>query len=113
MTLNDLKNDLVFQLLMIASTFTIGINGNSVRTAIENCDPSLGGREQEDVCDLPDDARVGPKDSKWCCDVDNWSSWDTCADMDGDSTCKDDIKGRDLRTDKTFFDYLYGKTGCP
>ena len=84
---------------MIASTFTTGANGNSVQTAIENCG-AIEGSKQEDVCDLPDDARVGPNDSKWCCDVDNWSSWDTCADMNGDSTCKDDIEGRDLRTDR-------------
>ena len=115
MTLNDLKNDLVFQLLMIASTFTIGINGNSVRTAIENCE-SLGGREQEDVCDLPDDARVGPNDSKWCCDVDNWSSWDTCADMDGDSSCKDDIKhivGRQTRYRSHICDGPRETVNCP
>ena len=100
---------------MIASTFTIGINGNSVRTAIENCE-SLGGREQEDVCDLPDDARVGPNDSKWCCDVDNWSSWDTCADMDGDSSCKDDIKnivGRQTRYRSHICDGPRETVNCP
>ena len=90
----------MFQLLVVASTFTTGANGNSVKTNIESCGP-ITGSKQEDVCDLPDDARVASTDSKWCCDVDNWSSWDKCADLDGKTDCKNDIKGRDLRTDQT------------
>ena len=49
---------------MVASTFTIGINGNSVRAALEKCATLSGGSTQEDVCDLPDFARTGPNDSK-------------------------------------------------
>ena len=49
---------------MVASTFTIGNNGNAVRAALEKCATLSGGSIQEDVCDLPDFARTGPNDSK-------------------------------------------------
>ena len=49
---------------MVANTFTVGNNGNAARRDIQDCAALSGGSEQEDACDLPDFARVGPNDSK-------------------------------------------------